>query len=92
MLENVRKFTDIPLVLHGCTGMDEQVVKDAISLGVAKINFGTEIRYKYVQHYQEALNNLDHQGHSWKLSQYASDALAEDIKKIIELSGSAGKA
>lgn len=92
VLREVRKFTDIPLVLHGCTGMDESVVKEAIGLGVAKINFGTEIRYKYVQHYQEALNNLDHQGHSWKLSQYASDALAEDIKKIIELSGSAGKA
>ena len=92
VLENVRKFTDIPLVLHGCTGMEESIVKDAIKLGVAKINFGTEIRYKYVQYYQEALEKLDHQGHSWKLSQYASDALAEDVKKIIELSGSAGKA
>ena len=92
VLENVRKFTDIPLVLHGCTGMEESIIKDAIKLGVAKINFGTEIRYKYVQHYQEALEKLDHQGHSWKLSQYASDALAEDVKKIIELSGSAGKA
>lgn len=92
VLENVRKFTDIPLVLHGCTGMDESVIKDAISLGVAKINFGTEIRYKYVQHYQEALQNLDHKGHSWLLSQYASNALCQDIKKIIELSGSAGKA
>lgn len=92
VLENVRKFTDIPLVLHGCTGMEESIVKDAIKLGIAKINFGTEIRYKYVQHYQEALEKLDHQGHSWKLSQYASDALAEDVKKIIELSGSAGKA
>lgn len=92
VLENVRKFTDIPLVLHGCTGMEESIVKNAIKLGVAKINFGTEIRYKYVQHYQEALEKLDHQGHSWKLSQYASDALAEDVKKIIELSGSAGKA
>ncbi len=92
VLENVRKFTDIPLVLHGCTGMEESIVKDAIKLGVAKINFGTEIRYKYVQHYQEALEKLDHQGHSWKLSQYASDALAEDVKKIIKLSGSAGKA
>lgn len=92
VLENVRKFTDIPLVLHGCTGMEESIVKDAIKLGVAKINFGTEIRYKYVQHYQEALEKLDHQGHSWKLSQYASDALAEDVKRIIELSGSAGKA
>ena len=92
VLEQVRKFTDIPLVLHGCTGMDEQVVREAIQMGVAKITFGTEIRYKYVQYYQEALQKLDHQGHSWKLSQYASDALAEDVKKIIELSGSAGKA
>ena len=55
-----------------------------------KINFGTEIRYKYVEHYKEALEKLDYQGHSWKLSQYASDALTEDVKKIIELSGSAG--
>ena len=92
MLREVRKFTDIPLVLHGCTGMDESVVKEAISLGVAKINFGTEIRYKYVQHYEEALRELDHQGHSWKLSQYASNALCEDVKNIIRLSGSEGKA
>ena len=92
VLKNVRRFTDIPLVLHGCTGMEEQVVQEAIRLGVAKINFGTEIRYKYVQHYKEAMEELDHQGHSWKLSQYASNALAEDIKTIIRLSGSAGKA
>lgn len=92
VLRSVREFSDIPLVLHGCTGMDEAIVKEAIGLGVAKINFGTEVRYKYVQHYQEALENLNHQGHSWKLSQYASNALAEDIKNIIRLSGSEGKA
>jgi len=92
VLEAVRRFTDLPLVLHGCTGMEEEVVRRAIGLGVAKINFGTEIRYKYVQHYREALEKLDHQGHSWKLSQYACSALCEDIKKIILLSGSAGKA
>lgn len=92
VLEAVRKFSDIPLVLHGCTGMEESVIKDAIHLGVAKINFGTEVRYKYVQHYEEALKTLDHQGHSWKLSQFACNALAEDIKSIIRLSGSEGKA
>lgn len=92
VLEAVRKFSDIPLVLHGCTGMEERVIKDAIHLGVAKINFGTEVRYKYVQHYEEALKTLDHQGHSWKLSQFACNALAEDIKSIIRLSGSEGKA
>ena len=83
---------EIPLVLHGCTGMEESIIKDAIKLGVAKINFGTEVRYKYVQHYEEALKTLNHQGHSWKLSQFACNALAEDIKNIIRLSGSEGKA
>lgn len=92
VLEAVRRFTDIPLVLHGCTGMDEDVVREAIKLGVAKINFGTEIRYKYVEHYEDGLKNLDHQGHSWKLSQYANEKLIEDVKKIILLAGSDGKA
>lgn len=92
VLREVRKFTDIPLVLHGCTGMDTDIIQEAMKLGVAKINFGTEIRYKYVQHYEEALKTLDHQGHSWKLSQFASDALCEDVKDIIRLSGSQGKA
>ena len=92
-LDKIHEATNgIPLVLHGCTGMEESVVKEAISLGVAKINFGTEIRYKYVEHYQQALETLDHQGHSWKLSQYASNALCEDVKQIIRLSGSEGKA
>ena len=90
VLEAVKETTDIPLVLHGCTGMEEEVIRKAIRLGVSKINFGTEIRYKYLQYYEEGLNNLDHQGHSWKLSMYASNLLVEDVKNIIELSGSAG--
>lgn len=92
VLQEVRSFSDIPLVLHGCTGMDEATIQKAISLGVAKINFGTEIRYKYLEHYERQLQEMDHQGHSWRLSQAASDALCEDVKKIIMLSGSAGRA
>ncbi len=92
VLEQVRTFTDLPLVLHGCTGMEESLVKQAIRLGVAKINFGTEIRWKYLENYRRAMDELDHQGHSWKVSQYASDALCEDVKRIIRLAGSEGKA
>lgn len=92
VLEEVATFTDLPFVLHGCTGMSEETIKEAIKLGVSKINFGTEIRYKYVEHYQEGLETLDHEAHSWKLSQYASTKLMDDVKHIIELSGSAGKA
>lgn len=92
VLKSVREFTDIPFVLHGCTGMSEDIIKESIRLGVSKINFGTEIRYKYVEYYQEALKKLDHQGHSWKLSQYTNDKLTEDVKHIIRLAGSEGKA
>lgn len=92
ILKAVRNFTDIPLVLHGCTGMAEQVIREAIGLGVSKINFGTEIRYKYTQYLEEALNTMEHQGHSWKISQFANERLTEDIKRIITLAGSAGKA
>ena len=80
-----------PLVLHGCTGMKEEIIKDAIKLGVAKINFGTEIRYKYVEHYEEGLKTMNHQGHSWKLSQFANEKLQEDVRKIIRLAGSEGR-
>ena len=72
--------------------MEEDLVKAAIRLGVAKINFGTEIRWRYLEHYRRAMDELDHQGHSWKVSQYASDALCEDVKRIIRLAGSEGKA
>ena len=91
VLENVRGFCDLPLVLHGCTGMEECVIRDAVKLGVAKINFGTEIRWKYIEHMEAGLKT-DHQGHSWKVSQYACNALKEDVKHIIALSGSEGKA
>ena len=88
----MRSFCDLPLVLHGCTGMDESIIRKAVKeLGIAKINFGTEIRWKYIEHLEEGLKT-DHQGHSWKVSQFACNALAEDVKHIIELSGSENKA
>ena len=92
ILKQVREITDVPLVLHGCTGMPDETVREAIKLGVAKINFGTLVRHKYVEYYKEGIDTLDHQGHSWKLSQYAEKKLEGVIKEIIELSGSANKA
>ena len=91
VLRKIREFSDIPFVLHGCTGMKEAIIEECIGLGVVKINFGTHIRYKYMEHLKDAIDNSDHQGHSWKVSQYASDKLKEDVKEIIKLSGSNGR-
>ena len=92
ILESVRKFSNIPFVLHGCTGMDDETIRASIKAGVCKINFGTHIRYKYMEALKEGAETLDHKGHSWKVSQFAKDRLVEDIKQIILLSGSDGKA
>ncbi len=92
VLEQCRNAVDIPLVLHGCTGMPDETVKKAIGLGVAKINFGTLIRHKYLEFYSEGISTLDHQGHSWKVSAYANEKLQETVKDIILLSGSEGRA
>ena len=92
VLEECRAFTDIPFVLHGCTGMDEALVRRAIGAGVAKINFGTQVRTQFVQYLREGLAQGADEGHAWKLSQYAEGRLRQDIKDIIRLAGSEGKA
>lgn len=92
VLEKCREFTDIPFVLHGCTGMDETLIRRAIKAGVAKINFGTQVRCNYVNYIKEGLAQGRDEGHAWKLSSYAEQRLREDIKDIIRLAGSEGKA
>jgi len=92
LLHEVRKFSNIPFVLHGCTGMDNDTIREAIKAGVCKINFGTHIRYKYLEHLQKGLDTVDHQSHSWRVFQYTSKQLEQDVKEIIMLSGSAGRA
>ena len=92
VLEACREFTDIPFVLHGCTGMEESLIRRSVKAGVAKINFGTQIRCQFVQYLKDGLSEGVDQGHAWCLSQYASLRLEDDIEKIIHLAGSAGKA
>lgn len=92
VLEECRKFTDIPFVLHGCTGMDETLIRRSIESGVTKINFGTQVRTQYIQYLKEGLDQGLDGGHAWKLSQYAEGRLREDIKDMIRLAGSEGKA
>ena len=91
-LREVRAITNVPLVLHGCTGMPEETVKECIAIGMAKINFGTMLRNNFLTYLEDAYHNIDHQGHPWRCKEYAKDKLKEDVHWILSLTGAEGKA
>lgn len=87
---------DMPLVLHGGTGIPEDMIKKAISLGVAKINVNTECQTSFAdatRAYIEA--GKDQQGKGFdprKLLAPGAEAIKATVKEKMELFGSVGKA
>ena len=90
------KVGDMPLVLHGGTGIPEDMIKKAISLGVAKINVNKECQLAFaaaVRKYIEAGKDLEGKGFDpRKLLAPGCDAIKETVREKIELFGSANKA
>ena len=90
------KVGDMPLVLHGGTGIPDDMIKKAISLGVAKINVNTECQLAFadaVRKYIEAGKDLEGKGFDpRKLLAPGCDAIKETVREKIELFGSANKA
>lgn len=96
-LEAVKaKVGDMPLVLHGGTGIPEDMIKKAISLGVAKINVNTECQLAFAEatrKYIEAGKDLEGKGFDpRKLLAPGAEAIKETVREKINLFGSAGKA
>ena len=88
------KVGDMPLVLHGGTGIPEDMIKKAISLGVAKINVNTECQLAFqaaTRKYVE--EGKDQQGKGFdprKLLAPGFDAIKATVKEKMELFGSVG--
>ena len=90
------KVGDMPLVLHGGTGIPEDMIKKAISLGVSKINVNTECQLAFAaatRKYVEAGKDLEGKGFDpRKLLAPGTEAIKATVREKIELFGSAGKA
>jgi fructose-bisphosphate aldolase class II len=90
------KVGDMPLVLHGGTGIPEDQIKKAISLGVAKINVNTECQLTFAEatrKYIEAGKDLAGKGFDpRKLLAPGTEAIKATVKEKMELFGSVGKA
>ena len=87
---------DMPLVLHGGTGIPADMIKKAISLGVAKINVNTECQLAFqaaTREYVEAGKDLQGKGFDpRKLLAPGCEAIKATVKEKMELFGSVGKA
>ncbi|MEY8338709.1 class II fructose-1,6-bisphosphate aldolase [Lachnospiraceae bacterium 62-35] len=97
VLEDVKKEVgSMPLVLHGGTGIPEDMIKKAISLGVAKINVNTECQLSFAaatREYVEAGKDLQGKGFDpRKLLAPGAEAIKQTVKEKMELFGSVGKA
>ena len=91
-----QKTGDMPLVLHGGTGIPEDMIKKAISLGVAKINVNTECQLAFAaatRKYIEEGKDLEGKGFDpRKLLAPGTEAIKQTVREKITLFGSAGKA
>ena len=90
------KTGDMPLVLHGGTGIPADMIKKAISLGVAKINVNTECQLAFqeaTRKYIEEGKDLEGKGFDpRKLLAPGAEAIKATVKEKMELFGSVGKA
>lgn len=97
VLEAVKaQVGDMPLVLHGGTGIPEDMIKKAISLGVAKINVNTECQLTFAEATRKYIEaGKDQQGKGYdprKLLAPGAEAIKGTVKEKMELFGSVGKA
>ncbi|OPJ58042.1 class II fructose-1,6-bisphosphate aldolase [Clostridium oryzae] len=87
---------DVPLVLHGGTGIPADMIKKAISLGVAKINVNTECQLSFAEatrKYIEAGKDLQGKGFDpRKLLAPGFEAIKATVKEKMELFGSINQA
>lgn len=54
-LSAIREAVDIPLVLHGTSGVDDEVVKECVQRGICKVNYATDLRIAYTRGVKEVL-------------------------------------
>jgi fructose/tagatose bisphosphate aldolase len=99
LLESIHRRVPVPLVLHGGTGIAAESLRAAIALGVAKVNFGTYLKHRYLKAVRAALGHDALDPHRLLGMGGPEDALVagrlavrDAVLERIELLGCRGKA
>lgn len=91
-IKAIRDAVDVPLVLHGSSGVPDEALKKAISLGICKINIDTNIREAFTLGVKDSIKNNPDNIDPRKTLGPAKEAMKEIIKEKMHVFGSVNKA
>jgi fructose/tagatose bisphosphate aldolase len=98
-LAALREQVSLPLVLHGGTGIEDNSLKEAIRLGVRKVNYGTYVKQNYLKAVKRTLSSGEKNPHALVGGGYPTDVMVvgrevvrDSVLERIELLGCAGRA
>ncbi|MHC4188889.1 MAG: class II fructose-bisphosphate aldolase [Planctomycetota bacterium] len=92
LLEEIATKTAVPIALHGGTGLADDVFKKCISLGCAKVNISTQLKYAFIDGFVAYHNAHNTEYNPLKVIDAQFNELKAGIIEKIKLFGSAGKA
>lgn len=91
-LSEIRQVVDIPLVLHGASGLSDQDVRDCVARGICKVNFATELRKAYTDAGRALLEEKPETFDPKALGKVGMAAVTELVKNRMKVCGCDGKA
>lgn len=90
--EDIKNVCDSPLVVHGGTGLSDDVFRKLISLGAAKINISTAIKIAYLSSIKDFIANNPNVSEPLQLDSFIVERVSETVKSHVILFGSNNKA
>jgi len=90
-IKAIAELTDVPLVLHGATGVTDEAMKEVIPLGVCKINIGAALRHAFAEGMKAALQNKSARNPE-DIMEVAEQRMKEVVRLRMRVYGSSGRA
>lgn len=91
-VSEVKKLVDVPLVLHGASGLTDEDVMECVERGMCKVNFATELRAAYTAAVKKLLDEKPETYDPKKFGVVGMEAVTELVKGRMKVLGCEGKA
>lgn len=92
VLSAVKKVVDIPLVLHGTSGVPDEQVIDCVSRGICKVNYATDLRIAYTEAVRKFLDENPDAYDPKKYGTLGIESVKAYVMQKMDVVGSTGKA